>query len=284
MKQKKLFAVLLLIIAAALVISGCDFGKNNSPSVSGGSAEFSQSKKENVTTEPPTTEFPYSAQDKLVALTFDDGPRVSTTGHILDLLEQYGGHATFFVIGENIEGKQAVMKRAVSLGCAVGNHSMNHKTLTKLGDEAMRSQIDECSVAIKNATGVAPTLMRAPGGAFKGIESRVGFPLIQWSIDTNDWRYKDSAKSGRSAAQRDADLQKVAASVLDHVQPGDIVLMHDIYDFSADVCDIVIPELVSRGYKLVTVEEMYKAYDKELTAGKVYRSVKLETAQTSASQ
>ena len=236
-----------------------------------------------TTTQAATTASPqYGEGDKLIAFTFDDGPRVKTTGRILDALEKTGSKATFFVLGENVSDKGTVLRRAISLGCEIGNHTMNHKNLTKLSDEKIAEQISLAGDAVEAATGLRPTLLRAPGGNFKGVESKVGFPLIQWSIDTNDWRYSDNSKPGRSTEQRNADIKKVSASVLDYVKPGDIILMHDIYDFSADVFESVLPELISRGYKLVTVTELYEHYGKELEPGRVYRGINLEK-QTTAS-
>ncbi len=215
-------------------------------------------------------------KDKLIAFTFDDGPRVKTTGKILDLLEKNDARATFFVIGQNVSDKGTVLRRAIMLGCEIGNHSMNHKNFLRLSDKKIKEQLDLSSDAVEAATGILPTLVRVPGGNYKGIEKKVGYPLIQWSIDTNDWRYSDVSKPERSSAQRKADINKVAASILDCVKPGDIILMHDIYDFSVEVFEKVLPELIKRGYKLVTVSEMYDAYGIKLEAGKVYHCIRTD--------
>ena len=99
-------------------------------------------------------------------------------------------------------------------------------------------------------------------------------PLIQWCIDTEDWKYKDKKGSGRSAAQREADKQKIVSAVLDNATGGEIVLMHDLYEMTAEAFEEIVPELIKRGFVLVTVSELYEIYGIELEPGKVYRTPK----------
>lgn len=224
----------------------------------------------------------YTSKDKLIALTFDDGPSEKSTNRILDLLESNNATATFFVVGYNIEKNISTIKRAQNLGCEIANHSNDHKNLTKCNAAEINRQVNTPNETLKSLTGVAPALFRAPGGNFKDVEEEIGMPIIQWSIDTNDWRYKDAANKGRSEAQRNADLQKITQKVIDSAESGDIVLMHDIYDFTADLCELIIPGLIEKGFKLVTVSEMYEAYGNSLDNGKVYYSIDVMPADVEA--
>ncbi|MCD7981956.1 MAG: polysaccharide deacetylase family protein [Clostridiales bacterium] len=179
---------------------------------------------------------------KMVALTYDDGPSEYTTT-ILDTLEKYNSKATFFVVGERVGSYSSIVKRAYNLGCQIGNHTYNHTTLTTASVATIQSQISLTNNAVKSVTGVSPTIMRPPGGAYNAtVRSTVGMPLILWSIDTLDWKTRNSVST--------------VNSVLNNVKDGDIVLMHDLYQATATASLTIIPSLVSRGYQLVTVEEM----------------------------
>lgn len=185
-----------------------------------------------------------------------------------------GGVATFFLVGYNIPDNAEVIKRAAAMGCSIGNHTKDHKILTKCSADTIKAQVNGVNSLLRDM-GIEPTLFRAPGGAFKGIKDQIGMPLIQWSIDTEDWKFKDASHKGRSAEERTADLNRIADMVFSQAKGGSIVLMHDIYDFTADLCEIVIPGLVERGFKLVTVDQLFEAYGEKLENGVVYYSAKL---------
>lgn len=196
----------------------------------------------------------------MIALTYDDGPSANTPV-ILDVLEKYDARATFFVVGDRVDGNsryQSYVKRAVDLGCQIGNHTYEHKTLTSLSDKQIKSQISKCDAAVKKAAGVVPAIMRPPGGSRNStVDQAVGKPLILWSIDTLDWKTRDSSQT--------------ISAVLDHIKDGDIVLMHDLYSATAEASKTIIPSLIKKGYQLVTVEEL-AAYRGGMKAGKRYSS------------
>lgn len=268
-KSRKVASVVALFLAVLLVFSSC--GNEESMSGINGSKD-SEKTTLTETTEPQTK---YSKNDKLIAMTFDDGPYSKTTNRILDTFEKNGGVATFFVVGYNLDGNEETLKRAVNMGCEIGNHSKDHKNLTKISSQERRNQIDTVNQKIKEITGVEPELFRAPGGNYKNVTDEIGMPLIQWSIDTNDWRHKDASNKGRSAEQRSKEMNEIAEKVFEQAEKGDIILMHDIYDFSADLCEIVVPGLVQRGFKLVTVSEMFEAYGLKLENGNVYKKAEV---------
>lgn len=273
--SKVILALTALVLAAAMLLSACGVKDDSKTTAAGTSSAGEPAMTKEPATEEPTTAKPkYSPSDKLIALTFDDGPRSSTTNRVLDLLERSGGVATFFLVGYNIPDNAEVIKRAAAMGCSIGNHTKDHKILTKCSADTVKAQVNGVNSLLRDM-GVEPTLFRAPGGAFKGIKDQIGMPLIQWSIDTEDWKFKDASHKGRSAEERTADLNRIADMVFSQAKGGSIVLMHDIYDFTADLCEIVIPGLVERGFKLVTVDQLFEAYGEKLENGVVYYSAKL---------
>ncbi len=276
--MKKFASAVALLMVFVLVFTGCNRGKKPADQTTGGeggSDIVSQSSTE-LSTQKGT--HPLSGE-KLIALTFDDGPRATTTNRVLDVLEKNGSTATFFIVGYNIDKNVETIKRACEMGCEIANHSKDHKNLTKLTYSEIWEQVDSPNKKVKTLAGIEPRLFRAPGGNYDGVEADIGMPIIQWSVDTEDWKYKDAAKPDRTPEQRDADLKEIADRVVNNAEKGDIVLMHDIYDFTADLCELIVPGLIEKGFKLVTVSEMYEAYGKELKGGVVYDCIKFNPAE-----
>lgn len=185
----------------------------------------------------------------MIALTFDDGPRASVTERILNSLKEHGGRATFFMVGNRVPGAAATVKRMVAEGNEVGNHTYDHRYLTNMNDAEIRSNLGRASQSIANAGGVFPKLMRPAGGYYHtaslSVLGSMGMPAVMWSIDTLDWKHRNA--------------KKTIDTVLSQVKDGDIILMHDIYNTTADAAEILIPELTARGYQLVTVSELANA-------------------------
>ena len=195
----------------------------------------------------------------MVALTFDDGPQPSVGNRIMDCLAQYGGKATFFMVGERVGSYKTEVQRMVAEGHEVANHTMNHKYLQKLGAAQIQAQVNNGNDAIQAACGVRPTPLRLPGGNHNAtVVANAGMPMIQWNIDTLDWK------------TRNAD--KTVAAVLNHVKDGDIILMHELYGATGDAVARIVPELHKRGFQMVTVSQMAAAKGRTLEAGKLYSS------------
>ena len=195
----------------------------------------------------------------MVALTFDDGPQPSVGNRIMDCLAQYGGKATFFMVGERVGSYKTEVQRMVAEGHEVANHTMNHKYLQKLGAAQIQAQVNQGNDAIQAACGVRPMLLRLPGGNHNAtVVANAGMPMIQWNVDTLDWK------------TRNAD--KTVAAVLNHVKDGDIILMHELYSSTGDAVARIVPELHKRGFQMVTVSQMAAAKGKTLQAGKLYSS------------
>ena len=194
--------------------------------------------------------------DKLIALTFDDGPNYNTS-KVLDVLAKYNVKATFFVLGSKAKDNKKILKREYDSGMEIGNHTFNHLLLTKYKENVIKDEIDKTSSVIFEVTGRYPKLLRPSYGAYNNTIKKIGdMPIIIWDIDTLDWKYHNS--------------KRIASRVINKVKDGDIILMHDIYSATANSLNIIIPELQNRGYTFVTIPELF--YYKEITLekGRVY--------------
>ena len=197
----------------------------------------------------------------MVALTFDDGPS-RYTSHILDLLELYGGRATFFVVGNLIEANSDIVKRAVDLGCEVFGHSWDHRDLTRQTASEIRAQLLNTNMMIESITGISPQFFRPPYGSVnntvKDVSRELGLGIVNWSVDTLDWRTRDA--------------NAVYNAVMNNVTNRAIILSHDLYGSTVEAMERVIPELISKGYQLVTISELMYHSGVIFEAGKVYYS------------
>ena len=183
----------------------------------------------------------------MIALTFDDGPKAEVTNQILDVLEANDAHATFFMQGSRVVGdNNDCVRRMLEQGCELGNHTYTHDYLDSIELSEIRSVIRKCDYMVEETVKAAPTVFRPPGGnRTEAIASEVGslgFPMIIWSIDTLDYETKDPDNT-----------YKV---VMDNAKSGDIVLMHDTYEETAEAARRIIPALKEKGFQMVTVSEM----------------------------
>ena len=195
----------------------------------------------------------------MVALTYDDGPSKNSTSRILETLRANGGRATFFMVGNRAEKNGAVIRQMVEQGCEVANHTYDHTLMSKVDPAELERQLMMTNQVVADAGGVTPVLMRPCGGdtneAGMGVAGAISMPAVLWSIDTLDWKTRDA--------------EKTVSAVLDHVKDGDIILMHDLYETAADASDVIVPELIRRGYQLVTVSEL-ASYRGGMTPGNSY--------------
>ncbi len=223
-----------------------------------------------TTVAPPK---PSSDGVRYVAFTFDDGPNITITNDMLDLFEKYNGKATFFTVGTNVELYPDIAKRIVSSGSEIASHSYAHKHYDKMSAAEIKADLSKSCKAIKDATGVEPKLLRVPYGAFNDtVLSTVGKPIVLWSLDTNDWRYKIRTKDNRTKAEIERDKKIIINSIWSSLNDGDIILMHDLNKMTLDVCKEVIPKLSEDGWKMVTVSELAEIREIKLENGVVYRT------------
>ena len=184
---------------------------------------------------------------KYVALTFDDGPCHNTLD-ILDILAEYDVHATFFCLGRLVDTYPDYVRKAYAAGHEIANHSYSHETLTKIGRTESKEQMDRADEAIKNAIGIEASVYRAPGGSVnEKIAQYCGKPFIDWTVDTNDWKYRDP--------------EHVWTFIAKNTDNYDIVLMHDIRPTTMEAMHKAIPYLLEQGFTLVTVSELLDILD-----------------------
>lgn len=198
-----------------------------------------------------------------VALTFDDGPDEKTTAEILDILEKYNAKATFFIIGKQAKQFPEILKRQIANGHEIANHTFSHANLKRLSAKEMQNEIYKTDKIVSKATGVTPSLVRAPYGSVNAkVKKAINKPFIYWSIETRDWQTKDE--------------QATTNAVLKNVEDGDIVLMHDIIPSTAKAVETIVKELTNKGFNLVTVSEMFKLKNIPLEKGTQYFKAKQE--------
>ncbi|GAA2866389.1 hypothetical protein GCM10010517_25870 [Streptosporangium fragile] len=180
---------------------------------------------------------------KCVALTFDDGPG-PYTDKLLGYLAKYRARATFFVVGQNTVMSGAVVRRTAQAGHEIGGHSWSHRDLTKLTAADVRADLRRTEQAIRDATGVTPKIVRPPYGALNAtVRKATNQPMILWSVDTEDWRYRNTSRVVRTAIKG--------------AKPGSIILFHDIHATSVEAIPQVLRTLSARGYHFVTVSELF---------------------------
>ena len=189
-----------------------------------------------------------NAQEKIVALTFDDGPNTTTTVKVLDVLKQHNVKASFFLCGKGInKDTRPIINRAVKQGCELGNHSRTHSYMDKLSADKIRMEVEYTSHAIQQITGTAPKFFRPPYIAYNDLMfATINLPFISGFM-IEDWLPEVNA-------------EERAKRVLARVKPGDIILLHDTEgnDQTAEALKNIIPEMKKQGYEFVTISELFK--------------------------
>jgi len=191
---------------------------------------------------------------KVVALSFDDGPLNESTPMILSILKEKDVKATFFVAGERVKQFPALVRQEIAEGHEVGNHTYSHPQLTKLSKKKIEAEISMTEKAILEVA-PQPTLFRPPGGFYNDTILQLardsGYLIILWSIDTNDWRYPP--------------VGEIVNSVLKDIKPGSIILLHDgKYPSSTpEALGFIIDGLKDRGYEIVTVSQLLQYYEEK---------------------
>ena len=195
-----------------------------------------------------------------VALTFDDGPKASTTPVLLEGLARRGVHATFFVIGENVAGNEELLIRMERDGHQIGLHTFHHKSLAAVNGRDFYAEVDKLRETLSGLLDQEDFMLRPPYGMITpSNRARAGSPIILWSVDPEDW-------SDRSSARQ-------LSVILDKVEDGSIILLHDIYAESVDTALAAVDELMVQGYKFVTVEELFALRGVTPEDGKEYRKL-----------
>jgi len=198
-----------------------------------------------------------------MAFTFDDGPHYRITPMLLDMLGERGVVATFFLLGSSAVGNPDVVRRIHAEGHQIGNHGYSHAQLTRLNHNAIIAEIENTNRVIYNVTGYRPRLLRPAFGAVnervREAAEQADKALMLWSVDPRDWDYRDA--------------EIVRDNILRHARDGSVIVLHDIYETSVLGTIMAIDILIEQGFQFVTVSELYRRADAEMTAGGIYRSI-----------
>ena len=199
---------------------------------------------------------------KYIALTFDDGPRQGTTDEVMKLLLQNKMSGTFFMLGTGMEKHPELVLEALEKGFEIGSHTYSHRQLARIRRaNLLHTEMTRADEIFKNITGRDFTMLRPPFGQMNE-HIRLNFPYayILWSIDPRDWETRDA--------------KHIANHILDNVEEGDIILLHDIYLTTTESLRIILPELYVRGFQAVTVSELARINNQTLEPHTIYRSFK----------
>lgn len=217
-----------------------------------------QTPEQPATQPTQNTTAPKPSRGGLIALTFDDGPSTYTT-RLLQILREKGVKATFFVIGNMAQKSPDLVRQEIAEGHEVGSHTMTHANLKKSTIEGIKWEVAAMDELFLNILGVKPALMRPPYGNINdNVRTYVPQPLILWTVDTEDW------KSRNTASVR----QRAVADAFD----GAVILMHDVYGTTVDAVAGIIDDLRAAGYEFRTVSELARERGIILKAGTSYGS------------
>lgn len=203
--------------------------------------------------------------EKVIALTFDDGPDVDFTPQILDILKKHNIKATFFVVGEKVEWNPELLKREYDEGHEIGNHTFTHINVSKRGYGEIEKEITDTQQSIKKVIGQEPTLFRPPYRAISksmcSIVKQKNMNIILWSnLDPRDWS--------------NPGVYYIVDTITSKAENGNIILLHDYNTVrnsksqTIQALDSVISKLKEKGYKFVTVSELINDMDKDKPAQK----------------
>ena len=195
-----------------------------------------------------------SPNEKIIAITFDDGPYSPYTEEILDVLKEKNIKATFFMLGHNAKNHPEIVKRIVNEGHQIGNHTYSHKDLLKTTREEMIEELNATNKILFEIIGQDVKIMRPPFGAkdanvVKTAQEK-GFQVITWSVDGKDWLNRG--------------VNITSSEILNKAKSGDIILLHDGDEVKSKnsreqtviVTKILIDELLEQGYELTTVDKL----------------------------
>lgn len=254
--KKALLRFISLLLLVTFYLVGCENGGNNNSTDDalavmgtpmGSSASTSTTKND--------------VSRKKVAITFDDGPHNVYSKKIADELSKYGAHATFFVVGNRVDGSDYNGRQGIQYvidgGHEIAIHAYTHeKYYNKCSDAEYKDELSKTLSAIKKVSPDATVnLMRPVGGAI--TDERVKtcqYSVIMWDVDSEDWKYK--YKSSDTEAERKEKVDIIVDNIMSQVREGSIVLMHDLYESTYDALVIVLEKLYAEGYEVVTVSEL----------------------------
>lgn len=196
--------------------------------------------------------------EKYVALTFDDGPSGRFTRTLLDGLEQRGVKATFLLCGYRIKDYPKEAQRISDEGHEIGLHGYSHNCMAKMCQEELEREIADTLALLPE--GCRPVFLRPPGGKYSDVvidaAKQADLGILSWSVDPKDWASHDATA--------------IRQTVVNMIQDGDVVLLHDMSDSSVEAALEIIDELKAQGFTFVTVSQLAKLKNVTIQPGKVY--------------
>lgn len=199
----------------------------------------------------------YTNAKKSVAITFDDSPNKSKTNKILNYLADNHFHATFFVVGNKAIYNKDLLISIKNSGNEIGSHTYSHANMKKMSDDEIIDDYNKMNEIYKGLFNEDLKCLRPPYGNIKNSQINIlNTSIILWSLDTNDWRYRNS--------------DYLVKYVEENIKDGDIILFHDSYDSTVRAIEELLPILYSKGYQVMSVSELFKLKEKKLEINKIY--------------
>ena len=196
--------------------------------------------------------------EKLVALTFDDGPSGRFTRRLLAGLEERDAKATFLLCGYRMELYPELTEQIWQAGHEIGLHGYSHKTMKDMCPTEVAQEIEQGMALLPE--GCVVSFLRAPGGLCSSCvltaAAERGLSILYWSVDPKDWATHDA--------------EAIEQEILSHVKDGDVILLHDMSDSSVDAALTIIDEMQEEGYRFVTASQLAQAKGVTLEPGKKY--------------
>lgn len=203
----------------------------------------------------------YQKDKKTVALTFDDGPNGEKTNNLVRILNENKAHATFFMVGNKMDYYPDVLKNVLEYGNEIGSHSYNHKSMKR---QKLKNVIDgenKTREIYRNITGQELIYTRPPYGDINSkVKESLDTIFITWNLDTEDWLHRDK--------------NYIVNSVLENIEDGDIILMHDSYDTTVEAVEELLPKLYNLGFQVTNISELASLKNRTLEKNNIYRSIK----------
>ncbi len=200
----------------------------------------------------------YTNAKKSIAFTFDDSPNKNKTNKIVEYLEDNLAHATFFVMGTKMKSQKDLIMLLQTSGNEIGSHTYNHKNMSLMTDDEVVNDFNLMNDLYKGITGKTFSLVRPPYGVIKQSQKKlIDASFILWSLDTNDWRYRNT--------------NYIVNYVVDNVKDGDIILFHDSYNETVAAIKELLPILYSKGYQIMSVSELFQVKGLSIDKNASYR-------------
>ena len=191
---------------------------------------------------------------KVIALTFDDGPSIYTID-IINTLKENDVCATFFILGNKVNDYVDTLNLSIKYGNEIGNHSYNHKWLSRLTSTNFIKQIETTQDIIKDKLNYTPTILRPTYGSVNNrMRKNTNLKIVLWNVDTKDWKIKN--------------INRIIERATTNIRDGDIILMHDVYQRTSKALPKIITILKEQGFQFVTISELeeIKLLRKEITS------------------